>query len=120
MVREVVELLGGRASVLDLTLGAGGHAEALLEAGVERVIGVDRDAAAIEIASSRLARYGERFEARSARFSDVPAGNRVEGVLYDLGVSSMQLDVADRGFSYRAEGPLDMRMDPSERTSALD
>ena len=120
MVREVVELLGGRSLVLDLTLGAGGHAEALLEAGVERVIGVDRDPAAIEIASSRLARFGERFEGRSARFSDVPAEDRVEGILYDLGLSSMQLDRAERGFSYRSEGPLDMRMDPNERTSALD
>jgi 16S rRNA (cytosine1402-N4)-methyltransferase len=120
MVREVVELLGGRSLVLDLTLGAGGHAEALLVAGVQRVIGVDRDPAALEIASSRLARFGERFEGRSARFSDVPAENRVEGVLYDLGVSSMQLDRAERGFSYRSDGPLDMRMDPTERTSALD
>jgi 16S rRNA (cytosine1402-N4)-methyltransferase len=120
MVREVVELLGGRSLVLDLTLGAGGHAEALLVAGVQRVIGVDHDPAALEIASSRLARFGERFEGRSARFSDVPAENRVEGVLYDLGVSSMQLDRAERGFSYRSDGPLDMRMDPTERTSALD
>jgi 16S rRNA (cytosine1402-N4)-methyltransferase len=120
MVREVVDLLGGRSLVLDLTLGAGGHARALLDAGVERVIGIDRDPAAIEIASSRLAGYGERFEARSARFSDVPAENRVEGVLFDLGVSSIQLDRAERGFSYRSDGPLDMRMDPTEATSALD
>jgi 16S rRNA (cytosine1402-N4)-methyltransferase len=120
MVREVIELLGGRSLVLDLTLGAGGHARALLDAGVERVIGIDRDPAAIEIASSRLAEYGERFEARSARFSDVPAENRVEGVLFDLGVSSIQLDRAERGFSYRSDGPLDMRMDPTEPTSALD
>jgi 16S rRNA (cytosine1402-N4)-methyltransferase len=120
MVREVVDLLGGRSLVLDLTLGAGGHARALLDAGVERVIGIDRDPAAIEIASSRLAGYGERFEARSARFSDVPAENRVDGVLFDLGVSSMQLDRAERGFSYRSDGPLDMRMDPTEATSALD
>src|SRR3954470_19145627 len=62
MVREVVELLGGRSLVLDLTRGAGAHAEALLEAGVQRVIGVDRDAAALHIASDRLARFGDRFE----------------------------------------------------------
>lgn len=120
MVREVVDLLRDRSIVLDLTLGAGGHAEALLDAGVERVIGLDRDPAAIEIATNRLARFGPRFEARSARFSTVPAEHRVEGVLYDLGVSSMQLDRPERGFSYRSGGPLDMRMDPGERTSALD
>jgi 16S rRNA (cytosine1402-N4)-methyltransferase len=120
LVGPVVELLGGRGLVLDLTLGAGGHAEALLEAGVERVIGVDRDPDAISLATERLARFGERFTAVSARFSDVPAEHRADGVLYDLGVSSMQLDRAERGFSYRADGPLDMRMDPRDAASAID
>jgi 16S rRNA (cytosine1402-N4)-methyltransferase len=120
MVREVVELLADRSLVLDLTLGAGGHAEALLAAGVARVIGLDRDPHAIALASARLARFGDRFEARSGRFSDVPAADRADGVLYDLGVSSMQLDRPERGFSYRGDGPLDMRMDPSEATSAVD
>ena len=120
MVREVVELLADRSLVLDLTLGAGGHAEALLAAGVARVIGLDRDPDAIALASARLARFGDRFEARSGRFSDVPVADRTDGVLYDLGVSSMQLDRPERGFSYRADGPLDMRMDPSEATSAVD
>jgi 16S rRNA (cytosine1402-N4)-methyltransferase len=119
MVEEVVRFLGGRGTVIDLTLGAGGHAEALLESGVERVIGVDRDPEAIELATARLARFGERFIAVSTRFSDVPAENRVDGVLYDLGVSSMQLDRAERGFSYRADGPLDMRMGPGGE-SAMD
>jgi 16S rRNA (cytosine1402-N4)-methyltransferase len=95
-----------------MTLGAGGHAEALLASGVERVLGLDRDPVAIELATARLARFGERFAAVQTRFSDVPAENRVDGVLYDLGVSSMQLDRPERGFSYRADGPLDMRMDP--------
>jgi 16S rRNA (cytosine1402-N4)-methyltransferase len=119
MVEEVVRLLGGRGTVIDLTLGAGGHAEALLESGVERLIGVDRDPEAIELATARLARFGERFSAVSTRFSDLPAENRVDGVIYDLGVSSMQLDRAERGFSYRAEGPLDMRMGPGGE-SAMD
>jgi len=119
MVEEVLRFLGGRGTVIDLTLGSGGHAEALLESGVERLIGVDRDPQAIELATARLARFGERFTAVSARFSDVPAENRVDGVLYDLGVSSMQLDRAERGFSYRADGPLDMRMGPGGE-SAMD
>jgi len=119
MVREVVDLLRDGALVLDLTLGAGGHAGALLDAGVARVIGIDRDPVAIDVASERLSRFGSRFEARRATFSDVPAIEGVDGILYDLGVSSMQLDDPSRGFSYRAEGPLDMRMDPAAEASAL-
>ena len=112
MVDEVVRFLGGAATVIDATLGAGGHAEALLASGVQRVIGLDRDPEAIELATRRLAGYGERFTAVRTRFSQLPAENRVDGVLYDLGVSSMQLDRPERGFSYRASGPLDMRMGP--------
>ncbi len=119
LVREVLELLGGRDTVIDMTLGAGGHAEALLDSGVRRLIGVDRDPEAIALATARLERFGERFTTLSARFSDVPAENRVDGVIYDLGVSSMQLDRAERGFSYRADGPLDMRMGPGGE-SAMD
>jgi 16S rRNA (cytosine1402-N4)-methyltransferase len=110
MVDDVIRFLGGRGTVIDMTLGAGGHAEALLESGVERLIGVDRDPEAVQLARDRLARFGARFSAVVTRFSQVPAENRVDGVLYDLGVSSMQLDRPERGFSYRAEGPLDMRM----------
>jgi 16S rRNA (cytosine1402-N4)-methyltransferase len=119
MVDEVVRLLGGRGVVMDMTLGAGGHAEALLGSGVGHLIGVDRDPEAIELAAARLARFGERFTAVRTRFSQVPVGNRVDGVLYDLGVSSMQLDRPERGFSYRHPGPLDMRMEP-EGERALD
>jgi len=111
MVEEVVRFLGGRGTVVDMTLGAGGHAEALLESGVKYLVGVDRDPVAVELAGARLARFGERFLAVRARFSDMPVENRVDGFLYDLGVSSMQLDEAERGFSYRLSGPLDMRMD---------
>jgi 16S rRNA (cytosine1402-N4)-methyltransferase len=119
MVDDVIRFLGGRGTVIDMTLGAGGHAEALLESGVERLIGVDRDPEAVEIARDRLARFGARFSAVVTRFSQMPAENRVDGVLYDLGVSSMQLDRPERGFSYRAAGPLDMRMG-LEGPSAMD
>jgi len=119
MVDEVVRFLGEASTVIDATLGAGGHAEALLDAGVERVIGLDRDPEAIELATRRLAGFGERFTAVRTRFSQLPAENRVDGVLYDLGVSSMQLDRPERGFSYRASGPLDMRMGP-DAESAMD
>ncbi|MGH2636578.1 MAG: 16S rRNA (cytosine(1402)-N(4))-methyltransferase RsmH [Actinomycetota bacterium] len=117
MVEEVLRFLGGRQTVIDLTLGAGGHAEALLESGVERLVGVDRDPVAIGLAEARLSRFGERFTAVSARFSAMPAENRVDGVLFDLGVSSMQLDRPERGFSYRQQGPLDMRMEPSGQSA---
>jgi 16S rRNA (cytosine1402-N4)-methyltransferase len=110
MVEEVVEFLGGRDTVIDMTLGAGGHAEALLRSGCKRVVGIDRDPEAIALARSRLAPFGDRFSAIHARFSEVPAENRADGVLFDLGVSTMQLERAERGFSYRVPGPLDMRM----------
>ena len=122
MVAEVVDLLtggpgtGGVAPgsvVMDMTLGAGGHAAALLDAGVERVIGVDRDPAAVHAARERLAGYGDRFTALDRRFSQVgeaEATGPLHGVLFDLGVSSMQLGEPARGFGYRVEGPLDMRM----------
>jgi 16S rRNA (cytosine1402-N4)-methyltransferase len=119
MVDEVMGLLGGRGTVVDMTLGAGGHAEALLESGVRRLIGIDRDPQALEVATASLARFGERFLGIRARFSHVPVENRVDGFLYDLGVSSMQLERPERGFSYRLPGPLDMRME-AEGESALD
>jgi 16S rRNA (cytosine1402-N4)-methyltransferase len=112
----VVQLLSESQTALDLTLGLGGHAEALLAAGVDRVIGIDRDSEALSVASERLAAYGDRFRAVKARFSDVDRIARESGfrtldaALYDLGVSSMHLGRPERGFSYRSEGPLDMRM----------
>ena len=119
MVHEVTGFLRGRRTVIDMTVGAGGHAEALLAAGVDRVVGVDRDPDAVELASARLARYGPRFSVRLGRFSQFRPEEPVDGVLFDLGVSSMQLDAAQRGFGYRTPGPLDMRMGP-DADSALD
>ncbi|MEX1047812.1 MAG: 16S rRNA (cytosine(1402)-N(4))-methyltransferase RsmH [Actinomycetota bacterium] len=117
MVSEVLRFLGGRHRVLDMTVGAGGHAEALLRSGVGELIGIDRDPAAVEIASRRLARFGSSSALFVARFSEIPAVDPVDGVLYDLGVSSMQLDDPDRGFSFRMEGPLDMRMGREGRSA---
>ena len=122
LVAEVVDLLGGRDVVIDATVGAGGHAEALLEAGVGTVVGIDRDPAALAEAEARLSRFGRRFRAVRGAFSSIEEAGveRAGGVLFDLGVSSMQLDRADRGFGFRIEGPLDMRMDPSTAPSAAD
>ena len=117
-------MLAGRNVVVDATVGAGGHAEALLESGVERVIGIDRDPEALAEASSRLEGFRERFVAVASPFSRVGQVAselglaRVGGVLFDLGVSSMQLDRPERGFSYRSEGPLDMRMGDEGPTAA--
>ncbi|MEP6477081.1 MAG: 16S rRNA (cytosine(1402)-N(4))-methyltransferase RsmH [Actinomycetota bacterium] len=110
LVEAVVGFLAGRGTVVDMTLGAGGHAEALLDSGVERVIGIDRDPAALAMASERLAAFGDRIKVVCSTFAHAQIAGPVDGVLYDLGVSSMQLDTAGRGFGYRQDGPLDMRM----------
>lgn len=132
LLAETVELFASCAegTIVDATLGGGGHSEALLAAAPHRkVLGIDRDAAAIAAATARLARFGDRFSTVHARFDDGLAsiagmaeagGEPVVGVLFDLGVSSPQLDFAERGFSYRSEAPLDMRMDPTEPRSAAD
>ncbi len=103
---------------VDGTLGLGGHSEAILTNSPNaRVLGFDRDRAALALASERLARFGERFRAVHANFSDLPQVfeelelSPVAGVLVDLGVSSLQLDDAQRGFSFRFDAPLDMRLD---------
>ena len=123
----VTELLGGCRSVLDCTLGGGGHALALLEAGVERLVGVDRDPDALESAAARLRSYAEagRFvtvESNYAALDDVPslAGATFDGILLDLGVSSHQIDADDRGFTFRPGAPLDMRMGADTTATAAD
>jgi 16S rRNA (cytosine1402-N4)-methyltransferase len=107
---------------VDATLGLGGHAEAILLASPHaRLVGIDRDPQARALAAQRLARFGERVEIHAGDFTslgDVLAGRRADGLLADLGVSSLQLDRAERGFSFRREGPLDMRMADAGETAA--
>jgi 16S rRNA (cytosine1402-N4)-methyltransferase len=115
------------AVLVDVTLGLGGHTEAMLERLPHlRVIGLDRDPQAIALASARLERFADRFTAVHAVYDDVlevvedVVGRPVQGLLADLGVSSLQLDEAERGFAYAQDAPLDMRMDPTTGTSAAD
>jgi len=111
---------------VDCTLGLGGHSQALLEGGASRVIAIDRDAEAIAMARERLDAYGDRVDIAHADYRDLGAVldarglATVDGVLADLGVSSMQLDAVERGFSFRGDAPLDMRMDRSQGPTAAE
>ncbi|MDQ4039505.1 MAG: 16S rRNA (cytosine(1402)-N(4))-methyltransferase RsmH [Actinomycetota bacterium] len=130
LLTRVAELLAPVASrphavVVDATIGLAGHAQALLQAHAGlRIIGLDRDPAALRIAGDRLAGHRDRVRLVHTRFdalADVleqSATSGVDGVLFDLGVSSMQLDEADRGFAYSRDTPLDMRMDPTASLTA--
>jgi 16S rRNA (cytosine1402-N4)-methyltransferase len=145
MVDEIVDVFRTvpPGVVLDATLGGGGHTEALLDSRDDlMVIGIDRDPAALTAATARLARFGDRFRAVHARFDDLhqlmptdqiprPTHEQIDeidaalrdglsGVLFDLGVSSPQLDRPERGFSFRNDGPLDMRMDTTSPWTAAD
>lgn len=128
MVAETLSLLvpsrGGL--FVDCTVGLGGHARALLDAGAARLLGLDRDPDALEIAKTALAGFGDRIElvhsdyrqlARVLESRGLPGAN---GILADLGVSSMQFDAEGRGFSFRRDEPLDMRMDQSQGPTAAD
>ena len=113
--------------VIDATLGLGGHTEDLLEQNPQlTVIGIDRDPSALAIAQQRLAGYGTRFHGVLATYDQIPQVldqlklGGVDGVLFDLGVSSMQLDRADRGFAYAQDAPLDMRMNQQQGKTASD
>ncbi|HEY1307221.1 MAG TPA: 16S rRNA (cytosine(1402)-N(4))-methyltransferase RsmH [Vicinamibacterales bacterium] len=126
MVAEVLEHLEpSRGGVfVDCTVGLGGHARAILEGGAARVIGLDRDREAIARAADGLKGYGDRIELVHGDYRsigevlDARGVRTVDGVLADLGVSSMQLDAPGRGFSFRRDEPLDMRMDTSSGPSA--
>ena len=129
MVDEVVELFGPvPAGVLvDATVGGGGHAEAILTAHDHlSLLGLDRDEDALAASSERLAGFGDRVTLRHTRFDHLAAEvhalglDEVSGVLCDLGVSSPQLDRPDRGFSYRSDAPLDMRMDRTQERTVAD
>lgn len=115
---------GPEALLVDATLGMGGHTEGALERFPQlTVLGIDRDPQALEIAGIRLARFGSRFQPFHGTYDQILEaldGRKAGGVLMDLGVSSLQLDQAERGFSYASDAPLDMRMDPSEGTSAAE
>jgi 16S rRNA (cytosine1402-N4)-methyltransferase len=115
------------AVLVDATLGLGGHSEAVLaRCERARVVGIDRDPAALELAGRRLAPYGDRFTAVHAVYDEIPEVlaelglAAVDGVFFDLGVSSMQLDVRERGFAYAVDAPLDMRMDGTSGPTAAD
>ena len=128
MPAETLELLAPRPDGVyaDATLGGGGHAAAILEASAPtgRLIGLDRDEVALAAARARLAPYGDRVTFVHAAFAHArqvlaeEGAPRVDGLVADLGVSSPQLDVAERGFSFRVEGPLDMRMDRTRGETA--
>lgn len=132
MLERCVDLLAPAlqhegAVFVDGTLGMGGHTEAVLERCPQaRAVGIDRDPQALGLASARLARFGDRFTGVHAVSDDVPAVlaglgiAAADGILFDLGVSSLQLDEVDRGFAYRTDAPLDMRMDQSGGPTAAD
>ena len=120
---------GGGAVLIDATLGAGGHAERFLtEFPGLRLIGLDRDPNALWIAGDRLSGFGDRVLLVRTRYDGIEGvlaesgywAGRVDGVLFDLGVSSMQLDRTERGFSYSTDAPLDMRMDPDAELTAAE
>lgn len=129
LLRETIELLGAKDGGLfvDGTLGLGGHSEAILEASADaRVIGIDRDREALDLARRRLEQFGSRFHGVHANFRDIARvvkeedEGEIRGILVDLGVSSLQLDTKERGFSFRHDAPLDMRMNAGgdEETAA--
>ncbi len=125
LVEEVVAFLDPKPGkiIVDGTLGGGGHAQRCLEAGA-MVIGIDRDPAAVAYAKARLADFGDRFLPLESNYAKLQEQlqeigvQQVDGILLDLGVSSYQLDTAERGFSFQQEGPLDMRMGKSSQTAA--
>ena len=128
LVTEALELLqpSGGGLFVDCTVGLGGHSRALLEAGATRLIGLDRDLAALALAREGLAAFGDRVELVHADYREIDrvlderGVEQVAGILADLGVSSMQFDAEGRGFSFRRDEPLDMRMDQSRGPSVAD
>ena len=128
MPRQAIEGLAVRSGgrYVDATIGSGGHAEAILEAAIPagRLLGIDRDPAALRAAGERLSRFGDAATLVHGNFGDIAALCEqrrfvpVDGVLFDLGVSSLQLQAPGRGFSFQRDEPLDMRMDPADELTA--
>jgi 16S rRNA (cytosine1402-N4)-methyltransferase len=129
LLDEILQFFAPEAgqTIIDGTLGFGGHSERILQAGAN-VIGVDQDREALERAIPRLESFGERFQPVRGNAEQLPsllaqipsAPHKVDAILFDLGVSSWQLDQVDRGFSFQTDGPLDMRMNPNGATTAAD
>jgi len=127
LAAETLEFLGSATRVLDCTLGGGGHSRALLEAGVQMVVGVDRDPEALAASAEHLEPFAGagRFSAIQSNYADIVSdralsGMTFDGVLLDLGISSHQVDAEPRGFTFRIGAPLDMRMGPDADRSAAD
>jgi 16S rRNA (cytosine1402-N4)-methyltransferase len=127
LLEETMELLAVSAGGfwVDGTVGLGGHAREILRRSAPdgTLLGLDRDPRALDHARARLAEFGDRARLQQADYRQLPGllgGRRPRGVLLDLGVSSLQLDDPERGFSFQREGPLDMRMDPGQHTTAAD
>ena len=135
LLAPAIEAAGSNAVVVDGTLGAGGHADFFLRTFPNlHVVGVDRDGASLAAATERLEPFEDRFVGVNARFDevggeiargegaifDIACEHGIAGALFDLGVSSMQLDQVERGFAYKTDAPLDMRMDPSHGITAAD
>lgn len=128
LMQEVLHIFEGRLiyCFVDSTLGAGGHSEVILKAHpeIDLLIGIDQDPMARVIAEERLAPWGKKVRIVPGNFSDLNQYlssmqiDHVDGILFDLGVSSMQFDLAEKGFSFMRDGPLDMRMDPTQELTA--
>lgn len=128
LLNEAIEFLSPQPGKLyvDATLGLGGHSEAILDIPETNVIGIDQDAEAIKFAEKRLKKYGGRIQIAPANFAELKSVlanlgiDRIDGIIADLGVSSLQLDNAERGFSFRSDAPLDMRMNRDSGETAAE
>ena len=120
---EVVEGLAVQAGshYLDATVGGGGHSRLILEAAPDvRITAIDQDEQSIAAAEAKLAEFGDRVQFRRSNFAEFQPSEQFDGIIADLGVSSAQFDTADRGFSFRLEAPLDMRMDQRQTLTAAE
>lgn len=119
LLQPILEYLLPAKRIIDGTLGAGGHSAALLEGGADELLGLDRDPQALALATARLAPFGERAHIAHASYAEMTdevaalGWRSVDAILLDVGVSSMQVDTPERGFSFRHDAPLDMRFDPA-------